>query len=446
MILRRKHLVFFVFGILIGFSACGKKKKTHKTSVNLSMNVVHDSTESALIDTDSQSPSYLSEENLFRNVMATGSGLKSLKMLFTRIAICKDVTFHGTAREPSGCLSLYQKEVDNDLVNTLNPSVAIAKALTVTEGYIDVMDPQSLAVLKQSAPLKLVEEDGKSAESDAGEYNWGVVEFALPIKVTASLVDPSDTSKEVLFTKPSSSGTCRVNNNPEYACAIATSALTSSPAEEATFASGAGVAFKFQKPLVISEDDIKNGKVFNIKIAFNPNGLLQGVTPNGATNFPPYTDNSIGNGYNLGNTLALVGAQFSAVFHESDAKVMRETYLATIPASGGNGSFDLRVEMYFLDTDPDRTIYGVSVATLPTADFSGYLVGYQTIKSINTGADGSIDLIDILDVESIKGLKRLMTVGETTSAQLACDSVTMSCNVGQHFTATFKLIAYEELR
>jgi hypothetical protein len=209
------------------------------------------------------------------------------------------------------------------------------------------------------------------------------------------------------------------------------------------------VSFTFQKPLEITAEDIVNKTKFNLTLAFNPHGIVQGVladsSAGGATNFPPLTDNSIGNGYNLGNTISTVGGQVAPVFFKSTDTVMRETYLATIEAGGNNGYYDYRVEFYYLKNDEKSSIYGINTGVIPNADTKGYLIGTYPITQITTGSDGSLSLTDENNVVQIKGLNRITSVGSTTTAKLFCDPVSMNCTAGQDVDVTFTLTARDEL-
>jgi hypothetical protein len=307
---------------------------------------------------------------------------------------------------------------------------ALTAALASDDGYVDVMDPDSRDRLSQSVAL---------TEMDARSYEYGMVTWADPVKVKATLVDPADDTTPVLYTKASMPGTCGVNNNPEYDCAVTSDPLTEPPAEETVFAAHGAVIFKFQRPFTVTAEDIAAGEHFSLALAFNPHGLVQGVTSPGATNFPPLTDNTIGDGYNVGNSMSLVGAQFASVFYQSDTEVMRESYIAALP-SGAGGSFDLRVELYSLADDP--TVYGVNTATIPNAETGGYLTGFHTIYEIVTNPDDSIDLLDYQDMAQISNLVRITEVGGTTTAQLLCDAEGVGCTPGERFEVTFRLDAF----
>ncbi len=380
-----------------------------------------------------------------KNVAADGAGLESLKLYFNDIHICQDVTLNGTMiTGMEGCVTVYKAPVEpGDLSNTSDLAASLAAAEATTEGYIDVLDPESRAEIAQQIVLM---------EEDVGEYNYGVFGWAPPIKVTATLVDPADGTTPVLYTKPGVASACSVNNNA-YDCVLTDDPLTGAPAEEAIFVAGGNVVFKFQRALSITAEDVENQTTFALTLAFNPNGLIQGVTSPGATNFPPIADGVVPEGstpgYNMGNSLSLVGPQVAAVFYQSDSQIIRESYSATLPAGGGNGTFKLRVEFYWLDGDPDRTIYGTTAAIVPTADTRGYLVGFYPFHGITTNTNGSINLLDHMGELAISQFVRSTAEGATSTAGIQCDSqvmgITANCTVGSSLTATFNLDALEPL-
>jgi hypothetical protein len=97
--------------------------------------------------------------------------------------------------------------------------------------------------------------------------------------------------------------------------------------------------------------------------------------------------------------------------------------------------------MYYLENDPTKAIYGVSTQTVPTADTAGYLVGYRQAFGVTTNPDNSINVLDYEGKAFISKFSRVATVGKTTTAQLACDSVSTNCTAGSMVTGTFTLDA-----
>lgn len=443
---------FLSMCLILIYSGCSKSSDSNnsskaKASIALSMSVVkQNSIMTNLVNKKSnfKSLNKIKKANLFsvtngNSVPAEGTGLTSFKIHINSIKICKSITLNGTAiSDMSGCVTLYQGSSNAALDDTSNYSAQFTAAQASDDGYIDVMDATSLAKLAQTTSVTI---------DNIGDYNYGVIDISSPIKATATMVDPADGTTPVLYTKSTHAGTCQVNNNPVYSCAVSASSLTTAPAEESIFNGiiGGSMILKFQNPFTITEADINSNSSFNLKLAFNPNGLLQGVTANssagGATNFPPMTDNIINNGYNVGNTIELVGAQFAAVVMKNSGNVMRESYTATVNANGG-GTYKLRIEFYYVDTDSTKTIYGVSTATLPTSNTSGYLIGWQRIYGVTTNTDGTINLLDYSGNSLITNFTRQSSVSGTTTATISCD-VGMSCSAPTTQSLTFTLDALE---
>ncbi len=377
--------------------------------------------------------------NLFYNVSAPADRLQSLKLHIDSIMVCKEIQTNGTAiSKTEGCIQLYSGPA-SDALRSSDAATALPAGIATTEGYIDIMSAESRKKLSQNIEIK---------ETDIGEYKYGLISWSSPIKVKAELVDPADPETVVLYTKSGQAGQCQVNNNPAYGCMRTNTPMTNGPAEEMVFMSNADIVFKFQKPLTITSDDITNKVSYSLKLAFNPDGLIQGVTPNGATNFPPATDATVNDGYNLGNTMNLVGAQVAPIFYKTSTKVMRESYAAILPMKGFSGAkFKLRVELYTLADDPDRTIYGVSTATLSTPETTSYLTGYARIYGLRTHEDGSIDLLDYEGKGQVGNLLRVAKAGHTTTGKLPCGFLRDNCTDISELSeeVQFTLEALEEI-
>jgi hypothetical protein len=129
---------------------------------------------------------------------------------------------------------------------------------------------------------------------------------------------------------------------------------------------------------------------------------------------------------------------------------MRESYLGTYSLKDGSGSpsgsAQLRIEFYYISSDADKTIYGVSTAMIPTANTPTYLIGWQRVYGVTTNADGTINLLDYQGNKILSNFKRISTVGGNTQGELACDTVVFNCSTnGAGFQQTFKLNALSTL-
>jgi hypothetical protein len=351
---------------------------------------------------------------------ASGSGLTSLKLYFSNIQVCQSVTLNGTAiSASSGCITLYTgPAAPAALSATAGASVsalsaALAAAATTTTGYIDVMDSGSLSSLNSSVSL---------TSANVGSYNFGVVSWYDPIKVTATLSDPTGGAQN-FFTHPGTAASCTANSQ-SYACVQASTSLATGPAQEAIFdgrPSSGSVVFKFQNPFVIASSDISGNTSFTFKLAFNPDSLVQGVV-NGATNFPPLADGATLGGGSGANSLSLVDPQISAVFSSSSATVMQESYTTPLFDAGDTGHFNLRLELYYLQSDANKTVYGVALTSVPSSASLSYLTGFPQAYGVSTNADGTIKLTDYSGNTIIDKFARISTVGGTTTGQVACQA------------------------
>jgi hypothetical protein len=283
------------------------------------------------------------------NVAATGPSLQSLQYYVTEIQICEDLTVTGTAfSDPTGCLQLFSHPEPANWTrdpNDLTDRLAAARAST--DGWVDFMSANSRATLTQSTPL---------SAGDARSYQWGLI-TALPIvKVTATATQAGSNGDNPLYTHDGTTQICSVNNQ-SYTCVVSPTPLTQAPAEQAVFGGNVTGWFRFQAPFTISAGDISGGVRYSLDLAFDPDGLVQGVTNPGATNYPPLMDSATGAGTGGGgaNTMSIAQIAMAPIAHHSSAQVMKETYRGTVTSP--TDSFDLRVELFYLSDDPNKSIY-----------------------------------------------------------------------------------------
>jgi hypothetical protein len=153
-----------------------------------------------------------------------------------------------------------------------------------------------------------------------------------------------------------------------------------------------GAEFAFAKPFKITAEDIASRAAFKLDLTFNPDGIIKGAngpggriwgdvgtfsgfttgctTTSGPTHPSTYPNvaSSIVDGTNVyGIDVPMLG--LTPIAHRADDPVIREQYLFHhITASGQTAAndpkFDVRVELYSLQSDPTRTVYGVSIEPL----------------------------------------------------------------------------------
>src|SRR5205814_1285866 len=149
----------------------------------------------------------------------------------------------------------------------------VDEARAAAQYGIDLMDPSSRA--KLSSQLKLT-------SKNVGSYTTGFINWKTAGKMSAELSTAGGTT--ILYTHDGTTaavGAPDSHGNQVYTTTT-TAALTSGPAEEATFTMpatiGGGVTFTFQQPLDITAADIKAKTNFVLDLTFNPDGIVTGAT------------------------------------------------------------------------------------------------------------------------------------------------------------------------
>jgi hypothetical protein len=367
------------------------------------------------------------------NVAASASNIESLKYHVNSIQICESLEVTGTAfGNVQGCLNLFDAQptqVSNNL------AVEVTEAAGSDEGWYDFMNADSRA--KLSAQIEVGPHDARS-------YHWGLISVDPIVKVKATAVRAGTVNDDALYTHPGTAQTCSVNDNT-YDCVVSATALTQGPAEEAAFRGHATGWFKFQAPFVITPDELAASPEYVLDLAFDPDGLIQGVTDPGATNFPPLLDNAMGAGNTGGggaNSMSLAELSIAPIAHKASSVVMKETYLGTVT---GSDSFDLRVEFFYLSDDPSKAIYSVNVAAIPNANTQSYIAGAPYAYHVKTNADGSVTLENYDHTPNYSNFHRVAVVGQTTTVDVNF-GVGMVPGLENTHPVTFELKALGALR
>jgi hypothetical protein len=204
---------------------------------------------------------------------ASASGLESLKYHIGSIAICEDLDVSGSGfQNPRGCLSVFQSDPGAYQYGLQDDWTPLAtQARQSDDGFVDLLSASSRATLGGSTTLTY---------DHVRSYNYGIINWALPIKVKAT-VPLSDGTTLYTHDGTSTFTVNSSNNSREYFTAPSAS-LLSGPAEEAVvILPNGGNWFKFQAPLTITEEDIKERRSFVLDLVFNPDGIVKGAA-NGA--------------------------------------------------------------------------------------------------------------------------------------------------------------------
>jgi hypothetical protein len=200
-----------------------------------------------------------------------------------------------------------------------------------------------------------------------------------------------------------------------YYTAPATS-LTTAPAEKAVVLLGnGGNWFKFQNPLTITQADIDQRRQWVLDLVFNPDGIVKGYAGEGTSS------GNLEEQSELGNPLRAITVpllDLAPVPHRSDERVVRESYLAHLNIGGGG--FDVRLELYSVESDPNDTVYGVDVKTLITSASTNPPSESAKVSFVVPEGDGSLTFQSFTSSPIISGFHRLTEPLSTTSALVKC--------------------------
>lgn len=342
----------------------------------------------------------------FRGGAASASGLASLKYQITSIQVCKTLETRGSAfHNPGGCLELYHyrdADFDYDLDGDFRPLVELARSRE--RGFIDLLSPSSRSQLASSTPI---------TEQHVGDYHFGVITWALPIKLTAT-VAMSDGSS--LYTHDGTARFETIGADGFRAYFTESSLpLDRGPAEEAVvLLPNGGNWFKFQSPLTISAEDIAAQRAFWLDLVFNPDGVVKGFTESHAQG--ALRQRSATGGHLHDITVPML--DLAPIPHRATEQVMRESYRGAVAL--GDASFDLRLELYYVAGDPNGTVYGVDVKSLVNAQTRAVPPELSKVSFLDRAADGSLTLSAHEHTPIITGLRRVVGESGSTRVALVC--------------------------
>ncbi len=372
----------------------------------------------------------------------TATSLESLKYYVSAVTICESLEVMGTGfSNPTGCLELYRRDLGRlSYLPTEADFTRLADAAREgDDGFVDLMNPASRAVLSGGTPL------GPEA---IRKYHYGIITWALPVKVKASV--PLFDGR-TLFTHDGATER-RVMSGATWAWypTVSPAPFTEGVAEEAVVLLGnGGNWFKFQNPLWVSAEDVASGRGYVLDLVFNPEGLVKGFA--GGTRPPELED-----GAEPRNSFRVPMLDLAPVPHRAAERVVKETYVA--PVGEGAGAFEVRLEIYAIAGDPNHTVYGVDAKTLAVASSaSDNFSDFNKIAFVEQGAaPGALDL-QIWDRRPVvSGFARGAAVGDAAPATLDCVGdgpndrngafgVQFSGCVDGHADVTFTLRAVTEL-
>jgi hypothetical protein len=333
-----------------------------------------------------------------------------LEYFITGITICESLDVQGTGfHNGQNCLDLYQGDSSvfaYDPSGDLSPLADVARRTTT--GFVDLMNGASLASIGGDKTL---------THADAHGYSWGTITWAPPIKVRATV--PLNGGGATLFTHDGLTTFTLMPDGFRDYYTVASPSMLMAPAESAVaLLPNGGNWFKFQSPLVITSDDIDQGKTWVLDLVFNPDGLVQGMSV--GTDPPPpgvaVRDLDSTGATARGITVPML--DLAPVPHRQDDAVVRESYFAPLSLDGS--PFEVRLELYSLANDPGQTIYGVGIQSLLTTDSSSIPPTVSKISFVGAEPAGTIAFESWSHTPILTGFSRGQNVGDTTTASLVC--------------------------
>jgi hypothetical protein len=342
-----------------------------------------------------------STSDKFRSGAAT---LESLRYYITTIMICETLDVQGSGfNNPGGCIELYSRDI-GALAYGLNddwrPLGDIARRSD--DGFIDLVSASSRASLAGSTLL---------THEHAHAYNYGIIGWALPIKVRASVPFTDGTT---LYTHDgvSSFEAIGVDNYRSYFTAASTP-LDRAPAEDAVvLLPNGGNWFKFQTPLSITPADIDERREFVLDLVFNPEGIVNGYAEAGAQG--SLSQRGAAGSHVFDITVPML--DLAPVPHRADQQVVRESYRGTTQVDGS--PFDIRIELY--SVQGESAVYGADMKSLLNGASTQVPPQMAKASFVDQAADGSLSISSWKHTPVVTGLRRAAAIGGTAHVAVSC--------------------------
>jgi hypothetical protein len=363
-----------------------------------------------------------SQESALRVGTPTASTLLSLKYYVTSIQLCEDAELMGTGfSKIEGCISLYQNMTpESPDYNTY--TVTAAEADNIEGRYIDLMSSDGQAALRKPVSVQVpiaeappegietldVDDDAGMPEPpkrQAGVYRYGLINFYRPIKVKAEFPIVGEPG-EYFRTKKVVNA---IDNTPDGGMPserVEIGNTLSGDTEETTYMlNNGGVVFVFQKPFAITKADVDAKAEILIDLVFNPDSFGQAYTTDCDNDIRVVVCDPTNN-----VALEMPFVRMSPVPRKKGDETRKETYLVDYV-----DSTKLRIELYYNNSDPEKSIQGVDTAVVygTTSPASG-LPSFNTIASnfveqrgsVNGDGGASVSLLDYRRETNLEGLIR----------------------------------------
>lgn len=311
--------------------------------------------------------------------------LLSLKYVIGSIMLCESADTAGGFgfENTSGCMDIYHGYVCDGSASC-TPTPAEVAAGKYASSQLDLMKAADRSKIASPMPFK---------KDNVHKYNWAIMTWSSPIAVTGSV---SLGDGMTTFTKP---GIDYAPFQPGSAGPVTKTGvdMTVGPPEEVVVQSAnGGAAFKFQTPFVITDDDFTNKTAFTIDLAFNPANILTASRASGSRG-------TIQSTAGPAVSMFLPMLQLLPVPRRASEVTKKEVYSVAIEPGR-----TLRIELYFKDGDPARSIYGAGALMVldPAVVSSGQQIDTFRVTDITTNADGSLKINNNASGVVADGLKR----------------------------------------
>jgi len=173
--------------------------------------------------------------------------------------------------------------------------------------------------------------------------------------------------------------------------------------------------FKFQNPLTVTQADIDERRQWVLDLVFNPEGIVKGFAGDGASVGSIQEKNE---GGSVTRAVTVPMLDLAPIPHRENEQVVRESYLASL--SVGPNTFDLRLELYSIDGDPEQTIYGADVKSLVTAASTSAPPEMSKVSFVVPAGDGGVTFQSYNQSPIISGFRRVTEEFGTTTASIKC--------------------------
>lgn len=377
-----------IFIVVLMFIGCGASNSAGTNSMNVKARLANTN----LIGVTAQS-SILSLSRFFSDpgslsfaagdsASSTLSSLSSLKYIFGGMQICESLDVNGSAFNGGvNCISLYSSTVGDPTTITQGTFPDYSSQST------DLMDLGSISSFNNAA----------SGKMKAGSYNYVTVNWAPYISVKGSVPIGGTTLRTQSCTVDTSNGMCK--SSTSLASAV-------SDSEAIVKSANGGSWFKFQNPFVISADDVSHNTQYIIDMVFNPEGAIAGsknLSPGGGFYYGQISD--VDPSTVAGDVIYVPMIQLTPVPRKSSDTVSKETYHISLPANAGTA----RLELYYIKSDSNKTVYGVNLMTLLTSTQEGSATSIDygsKISTMTTDSDGKLTLKFTDGTAVVEGLTR----------------------------------------